>query len=166
MKKVYNLLFFLHVFVGLGAIVGGGMTILNPQEPMGITVDTLKYSPFSNFLIPGIILFTVIGLGNIFSALSILFKSKYQGYISSIFSWALVIWIIVQCIMLRGVGYLHVIYFIIGLVEAFLSIIILLQQHLFPTNIILNIITKLEKKFPKSFILKTINKLEKKFYEV
>ncbi len=29
MQKVYNLLFDLHVFVGLGAIGGGGMTILN-----------------------------------------------------------------------------------------------------------------------------------------
>ena len=36
---------------------------------------------------------------------------------------------------------------IIGLVEAFLSMIILFKQHLFPTNIILNIIKKLENKF-------------------
>lgn len=166
MKKIYNLLFILHVFVGLGALGGGCVAIINPQEPVGLTIDVLKNSPFSNFLIPGIILFLVIGLGNLFSAVSILFKSKYQGYISSIFSWALVVWIIVQCIMLRMVVYLHVIYFIIGLLEALLSIIILFKQHLFPTNIILNTKIKLKKKFPESFILKTIDKLEKKFYRV
>ncbi|WP_411168188.1 hypothetical protein ACH36K_13780 [Clostridium sp. MB05] len=164
MKKVYNLLFVLHVFVGLGAIGGGSMAILNPQGPGGISTEVLKNSPFSNFLIPGIILCTVIGLGNVFSAVSIIFKSKYQGYISSIVSWALVVWIIVQCIMLEMIIYLHVIFFIVGLVQAFLSIIILFKQHLFPTSIILNIITKLENKFPESIILKIIAKLGKKFY--
>lgn len=142
MKKVYNLLFILHLFVGIGAICGGSMAIINPQDPAGMTIDALKNSPFSNFFIPGIILFTVIGLGNVFSAVSILFKSKYQGYISSVVSWALIIWIIVQCIMLETVIYLHVIFFIIGLIEAFLSILILFKQHLFPTNIILNIMHK------------------------
>lgn len=143
MKKVYNLLFILHLFVGLGAIAGGSMAIINTQDPAGITIDALKNSPFSNFFIPGIILFTVIGVGNVFSAVSILFKSKYQGYISSIVSWALIIWIIVQCIMLETVIYLHVIFFIIGLIEAFLSILILFKQRLFPTNIIYILMKKL-----------------------
>lgn len=138
MKKVYRLLFALHAFVGLGAMGGGMMAILNPQCPGGMPIDALKNSPFSNYLIPGIILFTVIGLGNVFSAIMILFKSRFQGYISSVFSWALVIWIIVQCIMLNAVVSLHVIFFIIGVVEAVLSMIILFKQRLFPTNLILN----------------------------
>ena len=138
MKIVYRALFILHVFVGLGAMGGGMMAILNPQGPGGMPIDSLKNSPFSNFLIPGIILFTIIGLGNIFSAITILFKSRVQGYISSVFGWALVIWIIVQCIMLNIVIYLHVIFFIIGLVEAILSMIILFENRLFPANIILN----------------------------
>ncbi|MDV4150569.1 hypothetical protein R0131_06945 [Clostridium sp. AL.422] len=165
MKKIYRLIFVLHVFVGLGAMAGGISAIMNPYSPLGLHSDTLKYSPFSNFLIPGIILFVVIGLGNLFSAISILFKSKYQGYISSIFSWALVIWIIVQCIMLRAIAHLHVIFFVIGLIQAFFSIIVLFNQRLFPTNIILTIIRKLQVKFPESSILKRINKLENKFYK-
>lgn len=73
MKKVYRMLFVLHAIVGLGAIGGGLFAILNPQCPAGMSVDALKNFPFSNFLIPGIILFTVIGLGNVFSAGSVLF---------------------------------------------------------------------------------------------
>jgi len=145
MKIVYRLLFALHLFVGLGAMGGGMMAILNPQGPVGMTTDALKNSPFSNFLIPGIILFTVIGLGNIFSAIIFLFKSRFQGYISSVFSWALVIWIIVQCIMLNTVVSLHVIFFIIGLVQATLSMIILFEHHLFPANLILNVYKKIRK---------------------
>lgn len=142
MKIVYRLLFALHLFVGIGAIFGGLAAITNPEEPLGITVDALKYSPFSNFLIPGIILFTVIGLGNVFSALMFRFKSKFQGYISSVFSWALVIWIVVQCIMLDTIAFLHILFFIIGVIKAVLSAIILFEQRLFPANLILNFIKR------------------------
>jgi len=164
LKRVSRLLFILHAFVGIGAMGGGTMAILYPQGPGGMPIDNLNNSPFIDYLIPGIILFTVIGLGNVFCAVSILLKSKYQGYISSIFSWALVIWIIVQCIMLRLVVSLHVIFFIIGLVEALLSVIILFLQHLFPTDIILNIVIKLEKKFPNNTITKYLGKLERKIH--
>lgn len=134
MKIVYRLLLTLHLFVGIGAVVGGLAAIIDPQEPLGITVEALTNSPFNNYLIPGIILFTVIGLGNIISALMFRFKSRFQGYISSIFSWALVIWIVVQCIMLNTVVFLHVLYFIIGIIESVLSMAILFEQRLFPTN--------------------------------
>jgi len=138
MKMIYRLLFALHLFVGAGAIFGGLAAIINPEEPLGITVEALKNSPFSNYLIPGIILFTIIGLGNIFSALMSRFKSKFQGYVSSVFGWALVIWIVVQCIMLNTVAFLHIFYFTIGVIEAVLSAIILFKQRLFPANLNLN----------------------------
>ena len=128
MRTVYRLLFALHAFVGIGAVVGGLAAIINPQAPLGMPVEQLINSPFNNYLIPGIILFTIIGLGNILSAFMFHFKSRFQGYISSVFSWALVIFIIVQCIMLNTVHFLHIIYLIIGLVEAGLSMIILAEQ--------------------------------------
>lgn len=142
MKIVYRLLFGLHLFVGIGALAGGLAAITNPFGPMGMPTEPLKNSPFSNYLIPGIILFVIIGLGNIISAIMFRFKSRYQGYISSIFSWALMIWIIVQCIILKSIVSLHVIYFIIGLIEAVLSMIILFEQNLFPSNIIKSFIKK------------------------
>ena len=137
MKKVYRLLFGLHLFVGIGAMFGGLAAITNPQAPLGISVETLKNSPFNNYLIPGIILFTIIGLGNVISGLMFRYKLKFQAYISSVFSWALVIWIVVQCIMLNGVVFLHVLFFIIGSIQAILSIIILFNKRLFPANLIL-----------------------------
>jgi hypothetical protein len=138
MKRLYRMLFALHVFVGVGAVFGGLAAITNPKAPLGIPIEVLKNSPFSTFLIPGIILFTLIGLGNIFSALMFRFNSRFQGYISSVFSWALVIWIIVQCIMLNSIAALHVIFFTIGLIEASLSMIILYEKRLFPINLFLN----------------------------
>ncbi|HOB20476.1 MAG TPA: hypothetical protein PK830_09680 [Candidatus Atribacteria bacterium] len=136
MKTVYRLLFGLHLFVGIGAVFGGLAAILDPKTPLGITTDALKNSPFTDFLIPGMILFSVIGLGNIISAVTLWLKSGFQGYISSVFGMALVIWIVVQCIMLNSVVFLHVLYFLIGLVEVALSTVILFEQRLFPMNFI------------------------------
>lgn len=145
MKIVYRLLCALHIFVGLGALLGGLVSIINPEKPFGMSVEPLKNSPFDNYLIPGIILFAVIGVGNIISALMFRLKSKFQGYISSVFSWALVIWIVVQCVMLNLVALPHIIYFIIGLVEAILSMAILFHQHLFPANIVIMLYKGLKK---------------------
>lgn len=142
---LYRLLLFLHAFVGIGALAGGLGAILNPQEPMGASVELLKNSPFNNFLIPGIILFAVIGLGNVISAFIIRSKSQYRGFLSSIFSWALVIWIVVQCIMLNSVHYLHIIYFIIGLIEVILSTNFIIKERLYPANFIVNIYENLRK---------------------
>ncbi len=138
MNKAYKILFGLHMFVGAGALAGGLAAITSPDQPLGMPVEALKNSPFADFLIPGFILFTIIGLGNISSALMFYSRTRYQGYISSVFSWALVIWIVVQCIMLRSVVFLHVLYFVLGLVQAALSMALLYEQRLFPANIIRN----------------------------
>ena len=157
MKKLYRFLFCLHIFVGIGAIFGGLASILNPQEPLGVTAESMPNFPFANFLIPGIILFTIIGLGSIISALAIIFKSKYHGYISCVFSFALMIWIIVQCIMISLLTFLHVLYFLFGLIGVVLSVIILLNLGLFPTNIFNNF--NKNKRDPKIRLKKSIYKL-------
>ena len=136
MKKVRRLLFILHIIVAIGAVSGGLAAITNPSEPLGVSVELLKNSPFTDYLIPGIILFSVIGLGNIISALTLHFIPRLQGYVSSVFGWALVIWIIVQCLMLDNIIFLHVLFFFIGLIQGVLSMKILFHQNLFPANII------------------------------
>jgi hypothetical protein len=145
MKIVYRFLFVLHALVGIGAMSGGLAAITDPGKPLGMSTELLKNSPFNDYFIPGIILFTVIGLGNVVSALVFRFKSRFQGYISSVFSWALVIWIVVQCIMLNTVAFLHVLFFAIGLIQAVLSMIILFDKRLFPSNLILNFYKKITK---------------------
>lgn len=132
---MYRILAIIQVFVGVGAVAGGTGAILNPEGPLGISVDILKNSPFDNFFIPGIILFTVIGLCNIISGIMLCKKLKYCQYMGSVMAWALVIWIVVQCIMLNTINYLHVIYFVIGLFEVLISTIILYKERLYPVNI-------------------------------
>ena len=129
----------LHTFVGIGALFGGVAALLNPYEPLGMPVEALEYSPFDNYLIPGIILLTIVGLGSIISALMLYSGSRFRGCVSAIFSWALVIWIVVQCLMLRTIHVLHIIFLIIGLTEVILSTATMLRHQLFPVNVIIRI---------------------------
>lgn len=135
MKKIYRILIGLHLFVGIGAMAGGFGAIMNPNNPMGMTTEALKNSPFTNFLIPGIFLLAVLGIGNIVSAVALRWF-KYGSYVSNVLSWTLVIWIVIQCIMLNAIHILHIIFFGIGVIEATLAFIILFNQRYFPTNII------------------------------
>jgi hypothetical protein len=94
MKYFKRILIILHLFVGVGAMAGGFSAISNPQSPMGISTEILKNSPFPDFLIPGLLLFGVIGVGNIICAGFAIKGPWYYPYISGVFGGALMVWII------------------------------------------------------------------------
>src|SRR5437588_4306568 len=59
----------LEVFLGLGALFGGGALILAPDgHLLGMPVKLLAGSPFPSFLVPGIILFGLIGVAPLVAA--------------------------------------------------------------------------------------------------
>lgn len=129
MRITKILLILLHLLVGVGAIGGGLAGMLDPQAPLGMPIELLQHSPFSNYLIPGLILFTVLGLGNLFSVYMLARQSRCWPHVSSVMGLALVIFIVVQCIMLRLIDPLHVIFFFVGLLQAGLATKILLEQR-------------------------------------
>lgn len=135
MDRKDKLLRFIHFFVGIGAVFGGLGAILNPNGLMGISTDILKVGPFRTFMIPGIFLFLVLGLGNIVVGFLMLKDIKYQGYISGAFSTILVFWILIQCFILQSIEVLHVIYFFIGCIQGLLSINQLYRKKSFPFNL-------------------------------
>ena len=115
--------------------MGGIGGMVDPYEPLGIPAELLEGSPFTSYFVPSLILFVVIGLGHGFSALTAKRNSKYQGYITSVFSWALMIWIVVQCMIMNVIEFLHVLYFFFGLTGAVLGIWLLYEQRMFPASL-------------------------------
>jgi len=118
MSLQYKRMAVLHIFIGVGAIFGGMAAVLNPAAPMGISADVLQGSPFSSFFIPGIILLGFFGLGNLLAGAIVWRKSKITGYLGGFFGAGMMIWIAVQCYILWAVTVLHVIYFLLGAVQA------------------------------------------------
>lgn len=122
----------LHLFVGIGALAGGLAAILDPLAPMGMPASSLEHSPFDTFLIPGILLFCVLGLGNLACAAGIAFRKPWRGYASGVSASALVIWIVAQCAMLRAVAFLHALFFLLGAIMGCLALALLAQEGRWP----------------------------------
>lgn len=129
---------FLHYIIGIGAVFGGLVALLQPNGPLGISTDVLEGSPFNNFLIPGLVLFGFIGLGNCFSGILAWRGSKLTGMISGFFGCGLMIWIMVQCWILGDVVFLHVLYFILGLVQGLLGARMMMRKRQFPFSLFLD----------------------------
>jgi hypothetical protein len=148
-----KVLLMIHLIIGIGGLFGGYAALSDPKAPLGIPAEeALKNSPFSDFLIPGIILFVFLGLGNVIFAILPRFLPMIRGYGSSVFGFGLMVWIIVQFMMLRTVVSLHVIFFIFGMIQATAGIYILYQENQFPMPFLTKLMRKLKNQEKKSQI--------------
>ncbi|MCE7737409.1 MAG: hypothetical protein GPJ54_21140, partial [Candidatus Heimdallarchaeota archaeon] len=101
----------------------GIMMIITPDGSSLGMEEIVDVIPFDNLIIPGILLILVNGLGQGLAGWLSLKKHEYAPYAGFIFGVALVIWIIVQVIMVEDIHFAHILYFIIGLVEVVLSVL-------------------------------------------
>ena len=120
-----RLLLFLMVLLGLGAIFGGAMLILSPSgKAFGMPLGLLTHTPFHSFLVPGIVLFSLLGVFPSITAYA-LFKrtaSKIGAmcncYPDMHWAWtfciytgfALIGWIQIEMMLLRAVHWSHTLY--------------------------------------------------------
>jgi hypothetical protein len=126
----------LHMLVGLGGLAGGLAAVSNPAAPMGMSAEALRNGPFTDFLIPGLFLMGVIGLGNLAGGFVSIRKMKYSGIVSGGLGAVLMAWIVIQCWILQAVVALHVIFFCIGAVQGLLAFALLYEEELFPASIL------------------------------
>jgi hypothetical protein len=108
----------LEVLLGVGAIAGGLALILGPRgEIVPLPVAALAGSPFQTYLGPGLILFTVLGLGPLVSALLAWKRYPLAPFAALVVGAALMIWVAVEIAI---IGYsneppLQAIYLVLGL---------------------------------------------------
>ena len=111
--------------VGLGAIVSGAMLVAVPTGSLlRMSPDMLKDAPFDDFLLPGIILFLVIGVGQVVGGVLTLRRHRSAGYLGAALGIGLMIWIFVQVNMIGGRHILQYSYFMVGVIETALSFVI------------------------------------------
>ncbi len=100
----------------VGALTAGYGFMRYPNgSSLGMDAAMLRFSPFEDFLIPGIILFTCNGLLSLATVILLLWKKPMASPALLLQGIVLVGWIVVQMIMLRDVNYLHVSFGLIGL---------------------------------------------------
>ena len=90
------------LFNGIGAFYGGFQFITDPSgSKLQMSLSFLEHSPFSNYLIPGIILIVVNGIFSLVTIAWILLKRKNYPWLIIIQSVLLSGWLIIEIIMLR-----------------------------------------------------------------
>lgn len=117
MKYLHIVTMALLIFNSISGSFGGITLIVDPQgEAIGMPVHILRHSPFTDFLIPGVILLACNGLSSALIAVAGIKRHPLFSLFTMIQGVASTIWIVTQVIMIRDVGTLHYIYGGIGVV--------------------------------------------------
>lgn len=94
----------LEVFLGVGALFGGGQFIIAPDgHLLGMTVKSLAATPFHSFLVPGILLFTFVGIGPFVAAALTARREATAPFAAIAVGLTLLGWVTVEMVMLAGV---------------------------------------------------------------
>lgn len=87
----------------LGAIAGGVGLVQDPVDNIGMPLSMLEGSPFSDYLVPGLILLIVVGLLPLAALVGVARSRIWGWWLAAAAGAGLVIWIITEVILL---GYL------------------------------------------------------------
>lgn len=101
------------LLIGLNALAGGYYGISGAP---GVPLEWLDGSPFSSYFVPGLVLFSIVGIGCVTSGILLFFKRK-SAYLPGVLSGViLIVWIVTQLIVIGYVSFLQPLVFIIGLI--------------------------------------------------
>jgi hypothetical protein len=101
-KRLIAISIVLLIFNSISALWGGIGLIFDPSgDLMQMPLSFLHYTPFTNFLIPGIILLTANGLLSIVVSIITIKRVKHYPYWIIAQGVVLAVWLSVQIIMLR-----------------------------------------------------------------
>jgi hypothetical protein len=115
----------LQAFIALGAMAGGFLLVKDPTgAAMGLPLSLLGGSIFTDYLIPGLFLFLVNGLGSLSGAILSFTRNRYAGEAGITLGAILVAWIIIQVSIIRSIHWLHILYFSFGIIEFVLGLIV------------------------------------------
>ena len=116
-KRIRNIFLIVLGFLALGAIGGGIVLIISPDgELLGLPLSEFKNIPFTSYLIPGIILFSILGVIPSLLIIALLkkpeskiaeqiniFNDMHWSWTYSIYiAFTLIGWIHIELIFLQG----------------------------------------------------------------
>jgi len=115
-KFIAYFLGFLQAFIGLTAVSGGFRLVSNPKGMSDFPIEWLSNSPFTNYLIPGLVLLIVIGFGNVLGGAITFLRKKYSGSIAILLGVFLILYMIIEVFFVGLCNYLQPLYFILGVI--------------------------------------------------
>lgn len=113
------------LFQAISGIFGGVGLIIDPSgKTLNIPLIWLQDSPFSDYFIPGIILFTILGVFPLIISVGLIRGKLLFWRLTLILAFALIVWILVEIII---IGYqadppLQLIYGLLGITILLLTV--------------------------------------------
>ena len=115
----------LQLFIGIGAVACGAMLVIAPDGSLlQMNVDMLEGTPFSTFMVPGLVLMLINGLGNVVSGVFCLRRMPIGAFLGMVFGFGLTIWILVQVSLIGSVSWLQPVIFAMGILFVTLGIVL------------------------------------------
>ena len=102
-------------FVAVSALGGGVELFVWPRGNAYQAIEMLRFTPFQTFVVPGLLLFFVVGGANLACALLAWRRSRGAVDATLVAGGALTVWILAEGAMMRMVHWLHVVYGALGL---------------------------------------------------
>jgi hypothetical protein len=117
------LLSVLQLFVGITAILGGFGLVSDPSGAgMEVPLTLLENSLFANYLIPGLVLLIVIGVGNVLGGIVTFFRHRHFGNTAVFLGGFLVLYVLIEIGIIGLLNFSQPLYFLLGGVEIILGL--------------------------------------------
>ncbi len=123
----------LMIFQGFSGVVGGcGLTFDATGSAVGLDRKWLDGSPFRDYLVPGVILLSGLGIGPLAVAFGILRRSAWAWFASVLAGVALIVWIIVEVLVVGYISHppLQLLYGLVGIGIVAVTTLAPVRRHL------------------------------------
>ena len=122
MKTYRIILGSLQLFIAIGAIPAALGFLADPSgKGMGTSTAMLAHSPFTTFLIPGLFLLVVNGLGNVLGSVLSFMNNRMAGKAGLLLGVVLCLWMLFQVYWIGLTSFLQPCFFVVGVTELFLG---------------------------------------------
>lgn len=123
MKVFRYIAMLLLLFNGISAVFGGYVLIDDPTGGgMQMPVELMKTGPFRDYLIPGIYLFSVLGVGSLVVLFMVIFHTRYHTQAVLFEGLATIAWIVTQMIVVQDIVLLQIVYLSVGAILVLCSL--------------------------------------------
>ena len=112
----------LQLFIGLTAIAGGLRLVANPSGTLEFPLEWLNNTPFTTYIIPGLILLIVIGVSSVLAGIVTFLRSRYTGNIAVVLGAFLILYMIIEVWLIGLRTLLQPLYFILGVIELIIGL--------------------------------------------
>ena len=120
---VVRILAALAVFGALSSIVGAVLGVA--ANGGGVPLEHLANSPFSSYVVPGLILGVVVGGTQLAAAIALLTRHRTALMLSAVAGFGMLIWIFAELAIIRQYSWLQAAYFSLGAMELIIVLVLL-----------------------------------------